>query len=137
MCFIKLRMNSSAFSSVWFLFPCSCVCFSSSVCVLCVCVCFRVAACVSLLQCVCGRVSGCMSDRTAPRVTVLPHLSAPASTKTTHSASCSSPGLKREREKEREREGERESSEKKVCISFRHTNKHFHITHCKFHSMQH
>lgn len=48
--FIKLRMNSSALSSVWFLFPCSCVCFSSSVCVLCVFSCGSV--CVAPSVCV-------------------------------------------------------------------------------------
>ena len=49
---------------------------------------------VSLLQFVCGRVSECMSDKTAPRVAVVLISSPPTSTKTTHSVSCSSPGLK-------------------------------------------
>lgn len=54
------------------------VCCHFAVCV-CLCVSFFFSqyvfmwqgACVSLLQCVGGRVSGCMSDRQAPRVTVL------------------------------------------------------------------
>lgn len=73
--FFLVKYEFFSLSSVW-------LCFHVSVCVQhvrfllqCVCVwvcaCIYVAGCVLLLQCVCGRVSECMSDRTAPRVTVL------------------------------------------------------------------
>lgn len=86
--FFKSSINSSAL--VW----CSFVSILLYVCVY-VCVFFFFSVCVHVAGCVAPSVcvwqGECMSDRTAPCVTVL--LSAPASTKTTHSASCSSPGL--------------------------------------------
>lgn len=64
-------MKSSALVLCGFVVILQCVC-------VCVCLFFFSqyvfmwqGACVSLLQCVGGRVSGCMSDRQAPRVTVL------------------------------------------------------------------
>lgn len=101
-----LRMKSSALVLCGFVVILQCVCVSFFPCQY---VFMWQGTCVSLLQCVGGRVSGCMSDRQAPRVTVL-LISSPALKQHTLP-----PALPLGWERDRRRQGrERERCEKQI-----------------------